>query len=164
MTDTSAADFDPQTHHDVLDYLRELWAGKDSDPEFESTTFGPYFVFNTLNLAALIFAVAKEREIPLERVLHFLRIGIPGGGDQTLALLIQRIASLAEAFDEREWLTLLYSGVVGDPAEIGPIRAGFDQVGMVVKYCHAIDSLRELENHDAIDARYGFIDEDPGWE
>jgi hypothetical protein len=161
--DVESSSFDPQAHHKVLEYLRRLWAGGQKDESFEKTALGADLRFNSLSFAELIFSISQEREIPLERIVHFLRVGIPGGGDQKIATLLERIAVLAEEFDEQQRIALLATGVVGDRQEIAPIVEPFDSVDSVVKYCTAIESLKNLDDHDAIDAEYGWVDEDPGW-
>jgi hypothetical protein len=155
--------FDPEAHQKVLAYLRRLWQGQARDEEFERTSLGRELHFNSLNLAELLFAVSREREVPTARIIHFLRIGIPGGGDAKIATLFERVVILSEQFDEPQRIALLSSGVVGDRKEIVPIAEGFDTVGHMLKYCRAIESLKSLSDHDAIDAEFGWVDEDPDW-
>lgn len=158
-----SSDFDPQAHHLVLGYSRKISSGAQPDPTFERKSLSRDLKFNSLSLAELIFALSEECGIPIERIVHFLRTGLPGGGDQKIANLLERIAILAEQFGESERIALLSSGVVGDRTEIGPVLPEFDNVASIIKYCKAIESLKKLEGHDAIDLEYSNVEEDPGW-
>jgi acyl carrier protein len=160
---SDSLDFDPNAHHQILEYLRKIWSGESSNPEFEQKSLNRDLKFNSLNLTELFFSLSEEHEIPSERIAHFLRVGILGGGDNELATLLERIVILAEQFDESQRIVLLSSGVVGDRKEIMPINAEFDNVGFIVKFCAAIKNLKKLEGHGAIDLEYAEIEEDPGW-
>lgn len=156
------ADFDPQAHHVLLEYLRHLWSGGQADLELErKTDLG----FYTLNMAELLFAVSEERNVPRKRILHFLRKCIPGGGDAIIATLLERIFILADGgWGEQSRITLLCSGLAGDlRQEIVPIHSYFDKVDLLVKYCLMMDSLKALEDHEAIDMEFGEVEDDPGW-
>lgn len=155
----SADDFNPTAHHDILNYLKRLWNGEPPDPTFERKPLNGELLLNSLNLVELIFAVATERKVSQARIDHFLRTGISGGGDQKLATLIERITILAEQFDETERMALLSSGVVGDQQELGPLNPPFDSVQAIVKLCRVIVSLNQLQDHDAIDAEFGWVEE-----
>jgi len=150
------------TAHTVLKYLERTWSEEPSDLVFEKKSLNRDLKFNSLDLAELIFLVSRKYEIPRKRIVHFLHTGIAGGGDHKLANLVERIAILAEHYDESERSALLSSGLVGDIDEVAQILPDFDNVGFVVKYCTAIRSLKDLEDHDAIDIEYGEVEEDSG--
>ncbi|MDO7851646.1 pentapeptide repeat-containing protein [Hymenobacter convexus] len=146
-------------HGIILNYLRKLWRGDAIDSFFESKSLNNDLNFNSLNLAELIFAVIKERNLSKERVQDFLRIGITGGGDSDLANLIERIDILSlGGFEEPERIMLLNSGTVGGRLEIKPINNKFDTVGFVIKMVRALESTKELEGHDAVDVEFDIVD------
>jgi hypothetical protein len=151
-------------HRQILDYFRRLESGGQLDPTFEQLSLNNDLGFNSLDLAEIIFAISKEYEIPIDRIVHFLSIGLPGGGDQALALLLRRIATLADSFSTIERMALLDSGVVGDRKEILPINSMFDSVGFIIKYCRAVIFLKDQTDHEAPDLEYGEVEEDRGWE
>ena len=143
-------------HHVIFHYLKGIWDGAQPDPEFEGRSLNEDLGLDSLGLAELFFALSEELELPTERIVRFLRIGVPGGGDQEVANLVERIAILSRGgASESQRAILLQSGVVGDPGELLPIAPLFDNVGFVVKYCNAIKSLKSAKNHDVIDADHG---------
>ena len=143
-------------HHVIFRYLKGIWAGAQPDPEFEGRSLNEDLGLDSLGLAELFFALSEELELPTERIVHFVRVGAPGGGDQEVANLVERIAILSRGgTSESERAILLESGVVGDLGELQPIAPHFDNVGFVVKYCNAIKSLKSAKNHDVIDADHG---------
>lgn len=154
---------DPEAHRLLLQYVKSVWAGEDPDPVFETKSLTHDIAFNSLHLAELIFALSEDFEIPMGRILRFVRSGIPGGGDQELANLLERIGILSEHFNSSDRLALLSSGTVGDRAEVAPILPPFDNVSFVVKFCGAIRSLKSLQDHDAPDITQVTIADDPGW-
>ncbi|MYA09509.1 MAG: acyl carrier protein [Holophagales bacterium] len=154
---------DPEAHRPILEYVKRVWAGEDPDPVFEKKSLTHDVEFDSLHLAELIFALSEDLEIPMERILQFLRTGIPGGGDQKLATLLERIVMLSKEFNSSDRFVLLSSGVVGDRAEVAPIVPPFDNVAFVVKFCGAIKSLKNQQGHDAPDITHVTITDDPGW-
>src|SRR5262249_2419762 len=103
-------DISPEAHNILLEYLQSLWAGAPSDPIFEQKSLSRDLHFNSLNLAEMVFAVSKEREIAVDKIVDFLCCSIPGGGDIKLANLLQRIAILADGgFTEQQRSKLLTS-------------------------------------------------------
>jgi hypothetical protein len=146
-----------------MEYVKAVWSGHVEDKAFEAQSLNA-MGFSSLHFAELLYQIAKHESVPLERVLHFLRVGIPGGGDRAIPTLIERISILAEQFGEVERIKLINDGVVGDRKEIFPISRELDRVEIAVKMCKAIRALRGLEDHDAIEAEYGIVSVDPGWE
>lgn len=162
--DIGDADFDVAAHRTVLAYLRSLWAGRDADPIFERQSLSRDLRFNTLSMAEVMFAISRERGVPVDTIADFLACGIPGGGDVETANLLQRVAILAESFSEEERDLLLATGVVGNPSEIAPITGQFDSVSFVVKYCNAVASLKDSDGFGHRDGRQVDVEADPGWE
>ena len=140
-------DYDPEGHHKILDYIKDLWEGGDVDAEFEKISLRNDLHLNSLNLASLFFHISNERNVPIKQTVHFLRVGTEGGVDPEIASLIERIDILAKEFSEPEYLNLLSSGLVGDKKEIIEIREAFDSVGLIIKFCNAIASLSDLKNN-----------------
>lgn len=156
--------FNPEAHHILLEYYRKIRDGAPPDPTFERKCLSRDFHFTTLNLAEMIFAIAKEQEIALDTILDFMACSIPGGGDALLATLMQRLAILAESFSEKERDVLLASGVVGDRKEILPLYPHFDYVEYVIKYCRAIESLKGDETFGRRHGGTVEIEDDPEWQ
>jgi hypothetical protein len=71
-------DLVPFAHRPVFDYFKLCWAGVAADPEFEKKSLKRDFHMKAFNLAALLYLVAVERDIPLERVHNFLSPSVPG--------------------------------------------------------------------------------------
>jgi hypothetical protein len=162
--DAANARFDANAHPIVLAYLRRLWAGEPPDPVFEAKSLSRELRFNTLSLAEVMFALSKERGVPVDTISDFLACGIPGGGDIKTANLLKRIAILADSFSEEQRDDLIAAGIVGDPSEIAPISAEFDNVGFVVKYCRAVASLKDSKEFGRRDGGYVDVEADPGWQ
>lgn len=156
--------FDGSAHRIVLAYLRRLRAGQPPDPAFEARSLAHDLGFNTLSLAEVMFAVSCEHAIPVDTIADFLACGIPGGGDLETANLLKRIAILAESFSEEERDLLLATGIIGDPSEVAPISAHFDNVGFMVKYCGAVASLKDSEEFGGRSGRQVDVEDDPGWQ
>jgi hypothetical protein len=146
----------------VRDYISRLRAGGPQDEQFEASSLNQ-LGFTSLHLAELLFQTSNELRIPKERVTEFLSIGIAGGGDRRLANLIERIAILADSFDERERMLLLNSGAVGDRVEIGPIIPELDRVKIAVGFSRVVEALGELTDHKAAEATHGSVKLDPEW-
>jgi hypothetical protein len=128
---------DAKPHHVFLAYIRRLREGGPADPAFEQKTCGRDLNFNMLNLAEVMFAISKESDIPIDKISDFLRCG----SSPDFAILLERIAVLAEEFSEAERDALLASGAFGDESlEIDP---EFDNVGLIVKYCRAVELLKD---------------------
>jgi len=77
--------------------------------------------------------------------------------------LLERIVLLSKEFNSSDRFALLSSGVVGDRDEVAPILPHFDNVSFVVKFCGAIKSLKNQQDHDAPDIREVTIANDPDW-
>lgn len=148
--------------HRILEYLEALDNGAPTDVAFEQTPLFPDLGFTSLSLAETLYARAKTLNVPLERIVHFLSIGIVEGGDARLATLLQRVSGLS-CFNEEERTKLLESGVVGDRLEIFPIGQEFNRVEFVVKFCRTLAVLKEQRDHDAVDLEFTKIQADPEW-
>ena len=130
----------PAAHQEILAYLRGLWKGKAPDPSFEERTLRTDFGFTSLNMAEVLLAVIQERGLSQEAALDYIRSG-PPLGEGNMANLLERLTILAEQFGEKERMTLLSTGVVGDPSEVFFFREESDNVGFVVRYCKAIQGV-----------------------
>ena len=146
----------------MLKYLETVDAGAARDEAFEQTPLFPDLGFTSLSRAETICARASALNIPLERIVHFLSIGIVEGGDERLATLIQRVHALS-CFDEEERAKLLESGVVGDRLEIFRIGQEFNSVEFVVKYCRTLTSLKNQRDHEAVDLDSTTVQADAAW-
>ncbi|MCC2972725.1 hypothetical protein [Massilia sp. IC2-476] len=152
----------PESTHRVLNYLDALDKGAPTDEAFEQTPLYPDLGFTSLSFAEILFARSIALNIPLERIVHFLSIGIVEGGDERLAILLQRVSALS-TFTEEERAKLLESGLVGDRLEIFPITQQFNRVEFVIKFCRTFPRLKEQRDHDAIELEFTKIQEDPQW-
>lgn len=151
-----------ESTHRVLKYLEALDSGSPTDAAFEQTPLFPDLGFTSLSLAETLYARASTLDVPLERIVHFLSIGIVEGGDERLATLLQRVSGLS-CFNEEDRTKLLESGVVGDRLEIYPIGKEFNRVEFVVKFCRVLTSLKEQRDHEAVDLESTNIQADPEW-
>jgi hypothetical protein len=160
-------DLDPEgieSTHLVLEYLRRIWAGGEHDPTFERRSLSKDLDFDTLNLAEVLYALSKERDIPVDRIAYFVGIGLPGASNQVIATLLKRVATLGEAgWSETQRNRLLRDGAIGDVEEILPIRSEFDRVEFIIKECMAVESIKEWTDHQAPDLEQGQVEEDEGW-
>jgi hypothetical protein len=161
-------DFYPDAHLPVLKYLQMLWQGYEPNPELEKTSLRYEMKMKGINFSALMFLVAKEREIPLERVLWFLSPSTQGADDST-AMVFRKIMIMAESgMNEVQYLAAVVAGDRLDPRQASHNRAQIlshaDNLGFVVKFAYALESLKGLKLHAAFDVKYGEIVADPGWE
>lgn len=157
-------EYNSEANQLILHYLRRLEMGEAPDPIFEQKSLSGDLNFNTLNLAELFLELSKQQDVSIERIAHFLEIGIPGGGDKIIGTLLRRVGGLAEAgFSESERIALLMSGVVGSRKEIAFLNPMFDNVGFVIKYAGIVKLVKDLRGHDAVDAEYDEVEDDPSW-
>jgi hypothetical protein len=159
-------DLIPFAHRPVFDYLKLCWAGVERDPEFERKSLKRDFGMKAFNLAALFYLVAVERNIPPERVAHFLSPSVPGA-DDSLPTMFSKIATMGKEMDEDRYLCGLAAGVVVDQRQDRynrvPILDYADSVEFIIKYVAALERLKAQELHDAVDVKFGEIADDPGW-
>ncbi len=144
-------DLYPLAHHAVLGYLEHLWAGGEKDESFEQKSLKNDFNMKGLNFAALCYIVAKQRDIPVEKVLHFLAPA-SSEADDPLSALFQKIMVIAPAMNEEglsgeiKCLAGVVCGSLLDSKlarySAAPIDDVFDSVGFVVKYCKALELLK----------------------
>lgn len=144
-------DLYPLAHHAVLDYLEHLWAGGEKDESFEQKSLKNDFKMKGLNFAALCYIVAKQRNIPFDKVLHFLAPASPEA-DDPLTVLFQKIMVIAPAMNEEglsgeiKCLAGVVCGSLLDSKlarySAAPIDDVFDSVDFVVRYCKALELLK----------------------
>ncbi len=159
-------DLIPFAHRPVFDYLKLRWAGVEPDSAFERKSLKHDFGMKGFNLAALFFLVAIERKIPLERVYNFLSPSVPGA-DDSVSTMFRKVMTMAEEMDEDRYLCGLAAGAVVDPRQSQynrvPILDYADSVEFLVRHCVTLEILKKQELHDAVDVKFGEIDDDPGW-
>jgi tetratricopeptide (TPR) repeat protein len=142
----------PLAHHTVLGYLEYLWAGGESDEGFERRSLKKDFNMKGINVAALYYIVAKLRDIPFESVLHFLAPNSTGA-DESVPATFEKIMVIAPAMNEEglsgeiKTLAGVVCGAYLDPNQIrynaAQINDDFDSVGFIVKYCKALELLKQ---------------------
>ncbi|MEI8289294.1 MAG: hypothetical protein WCH99_07460 [Verrucomicrobiota bacterium] len=160
-------DLHPFAHDTVLAYLRKLWAGATPDPEFEKTSLRSLNI-KGINLSALFYLVAVERNIPLDRVEKFLEPDTPGA-DESTSIMFKKIRIMADTgIDEFEYLAALVAGGPLDSRQLQYNRTQVldhaDSVGFIVIFCRFLESLKDLEGHDAVDVKFLEIEEDSEWQ
>lgn len=160
-------DLIPFAHHPVYFYIEDVWSGAPQDPDFEAKSLSRDFGIKAFNLAALFYLVAELRDIPKERVTEFLQPSTPGA-DDSLAILFRKIATLAQTFaDEPRYLCALAAGVVVDPRQDHlnrvPLLPHADTVEFALSFSFVLDRLKEQTLHDAVDVKYGEVEDDPEW-
>jgi FimV-like protein len=141
----------PLAHHAVLGYLQHLWAGGNQDEAFEQRSLKNDFNMQGINVAALCYIVARQRNIPFADVLQFLA-PISPEADDSIPAIFQKIMEIAPAMNEEgisgevKCLAGVVCGVFLDTKQArynaAQIDGDFD-VGFVVKYCNALESLKK---------------------
>ena len=119
----------------VLEYLRAIGAGSPRDKGFERQSLTALGL-NSIDLAEILLVQCRERGLPEEAMIDFLRRGSPE--DRKTAVLLKRISTLSSLSDGARWV-LLSEGVVGDGAEVAPFRQENDSLEWLVKHCDSIE-------------------------
>lgn len=159
-------DLIPFAHRPVFEYFQQLWDGAPPDPDFEAKSLSRDFGMKGFNLAALFYLVAIARDIPLERVEQFLAPSTPGA-DDSIVILFGKIAKMASTMDEGKYLAALAAGVVLDPRQDHlnrvPLLPHADSVLFAWQFVGALERLKGQQLHQAVDVKYGEIEDDPEW-
>jgi tetratricopeptide (TPR) repeat protein len=139
----------PAAHHSVFGYLKHLLKGGEVNERFEQASMKNDFNMKAINVAALIFLVAKEREIPYERVLNYLKSHLPES-EVSIPAIFQKIMVIYPAMNEAglmgeiKCLAGVVCGAILDSDQFSynaaQINEDFDKVGLIVKFCNGLES------------------------